>query len=171
MKGFKKQSVNPSAENTFNGTEFCQGQIMASISHFGVLGNSEPPVDDLDGFFEESSGWATVSNWLERQVEIFNDSVRRKRSAFDPLSIKIRGISLHIIPRNYGILTFRSYSEMGFKLNENLLEPEPTTILPNVFSKVNLSHLWTETVLYRFVTSHVCSYMIPILDFMIQGLV
>ena len=94
-----------------------------------------------------------------------------KRSAFDPLSIKIRGISLHIIPRNYGILTFRSYSEMGFKLNENLLEPEPTTILPNVFSKVNLSHLWTETVLYRFVTSHVCSYMIPILDFMIQGLV
>ena len=67
MKGFKKQSVKASAENTFNSAELCQGQIMASISHFGFDVNSKTTEDNFEGFFEESSGWATVSNWLERQ--------------------------------------------------------------------------------------------------------
>jgi len=149
LNGFKKQIGNPSAEKTFNGAELCQDQIMASIGHFSFPGSVEFPADNLEGFFEKSSGWATVSNWLERQVEILNNSVRMKCSAFDQISGKIRDFSLNAIPRNY--LTFLSHSDVVFKLNENILEPEPTMSLPYGFTKLHLSHLSAKTVRSRSV--------------------
>ena len=169
LKGFKKQSVKASAENTFNSAELCQGQIMASISHFGFDVNSKTTEDNFEGFFEESSGWATVSNWLERQVEILNNSVLMKCSTFDNISTKIREFSLNVVRRN--LLNFWSHSEMDFKLNENSPEPELTTILPNGFIILPLSHLWTKTIRGRPVTFHRCLLTISFLRHMIQGLI
>ena len=165
MKGFKKQSLNPNAEKTFNGVELCQDQIMASISYFGFTGNVESPEDNFEGFFEESSGWATISNWLERQVEILNNSVRMKCSAFDHISNEIRHFTREMAPRNF--LTFQHHTEMDFKLNGYIFEPEQTTILPNEFVKLHLSHLWN----FRHIASYRDSFLYSIVGFMIKGLV
>ena len=167
LKGFKKQSLNPNAEKTFNGVELCQDQIMASISYFGFTGNVESPEDNFEGFFEESSGWATISNWLERQVEILNNSVRMKCSAFDHISNEIRHFSLQIAPRKF--LTFQHHTEMDFKLNGYIFEPEQTTILPNEFVKLHLSHLWTKN--FRHIASYRDSFLYSIVQLMIKGLV
>lgn len=163
MKGFKKQSVNPSAEKTFNGEELCQDQIMASISYFGFTGNVESPEDNFEGFFKESSGWATVSNWLERQVEILNNSVRIKCSAFDHISNEIRHFSLDMAPRN--LLTF--HSEMYFKLNGHIFEPEHITILPNEFVKLHLSHQWTRTFRHTCIPFYRDSFLYSVVELMI----
>ena len=152
---------------TFNGVELCQDQIMASISYFGFTGNVESPEDNFEGFFEESSGWATISNWLERQVEILNNSVRMKCSAFDHISNKIRHFSLEMAPRNF--LTFQHHTEMDFKLNGYIFEPEQTTILPNEFVKLPLSHLWTKN--FRHIASYGDSFLYSIVELMIMGLV
>ena len=140
---------------------------MASISYFGFTGNEESQEDNFEGFFEESSGWATISNWLERQVEILNNSVRMKCSAFDHISNEIPHFSLEMAPRNF--LMFQRHSEMDFKLNGNIFEPEQTTILPNEFVKLRLGHLWTKT--FRHIPFYRDSFLYSILELMIQGLV
>ena len=140
---------------------------MASISYFGFTRNEESPEDNFEGFFEESSGWATISNWLERQVEILNNSVRMKCSAFDHISNEIPHFSLVMAPRNF--LMFQRHSEMDFKLNGNIFEPEQTTILPNEFVKLRLGHLWTKT--FRHIPFYRDSFLYSILELMIQGLV
>ena len=150
---------------TFNGVELCQDQIMASISYFGFTGNVESPEDNFEEFFEESSGWATISNWLERQVEILNNSVRMKCSAFDHISKEIRHFTREMAPRNF--LTFQHHTEMDFKLNGYIFEPEQTTILPNEFVKLHLSHLWN----FRHIASYRDSFLYSIVGFMIKGLV
>jgi len=91
---------------------------MASISYFGFTGNEESQEDNFEGFFEESSGWATISNWLERQVEILNNSVRMKCSAFDHISNEIPHFSLEMAPRSF--LKWTSNS-MEIYLNRNRL--------------------------------------------------
>ena len=138
---------------------------MASISYFGFTGNVESPEDNFEGFFEESSGWATISNWLERQVEILNNSVRMKCSAFDHISNEIRHFTREMAPRNF--LTFQHHTEMDFKLNGYIFEPEQTTILPNEFVKLHLSHLWN----FRHIASYRDSFLYSIVGFMIKGLV
>lgn len=169
LKGLKKQSVRHYAENTFNGAELCQNQIMASISHFDFTANVDSREDNFEGFFEESSGWATISNWLERQTEILSKSIRLQRSTFDHISSKIRHFSLQATPPNS--ITLQRHSEMDFKLNGNIFEPEPIKILPNEFVILHLSHFWKKTFRCQNVIFCKTSFLYSLLGLMIKGLI
>ena len=58
---------------------------------------------------------------------------------------------------------------MDFKLNGYIFEPEQTTILPNEFVKLHLSHLWAKN--FRRIASYRNSFLYSIVEPMIKGLV